>query len=160
MALFTVDVVSRNHNSNYSETLLLNTEKVGNFYYDSSANGGSGGTVFFFAENESRRTKSIRYETSLSHADFFDKFSQTVFRESDMSPYRRRLNLSVVARGINEEPWEKQVNVDAHKLIKAYDDGSYAIVEVDSGSFDKLVYKTLETISEIKSEYSTSVSAS
>jgi hypothetical protein len=150
MALFSVAVVNKNHKA-YSKTLLLNTEKVGNFFYDSAANDGSGGTVFFYVESEDRKHKAVRYETAEAYTTFEDHFNEAM--------EKRRLNLQVVAYGTNDESWDEDVNIDANRIIMAYDDGTNGRVFFENGAFDVLQYKTVETISDIESESSTSASA-
>lgn len=150
MGLFSVAVVNKNHKA-YSKTLLLNTEKVGNFYYTPSANGGDGGTVFYYVEAEDRKQKAVRYETAETYATFEDHFNEAM--------EKRRLNLQVVAYGVNDETWTEDVNIDANRLVMAYDDGTNGRVFFENGAFDILQYKTVETISDIESESSTSASA-
>ncbi len=152
MALFKLDVVERD-NKDFSATYLLNTEKVGNFYYDSSARSGSGGTIFHYVENEDRKNKAVRYITSESYTTFEDHFNEAM--------QKRRINLQIVAKGETDETWEQDVNVDANRIVYAENDstGSFAYVYFENGAFETLRYKTKENIDEIESESSTSASA-
>jgi len=155
MALFKATVVNKNHEQlSSSITYGLNTEKLINYYYDDNANDGSGGIVFFYVENEDRRKKAIRYET----ADSWTDFASLLDRPFD----RRRINLQVVAKGITDEEWIEDVNIDANRIVRVYDNdaGTYGYVEFDNGAFDVLRYKTEELRSEIMAEVSTSVSTS
>lgn len=146
MALFQVAVTKRN-GKDFSRTYGLNTENVINFYYDSD----NSRTVFYYAELENRRVKTIKYETSVSYSTFEDYFNET--------QGKRRLNLQVVARGINDETWSEDVNVDADRILYVWDDGSYGRVVFENGAFDTLCYKTTEKLADILTEESSSVSA-
>jgi len=146
MALFSVDVTKRGV-KDFSRTYLLNTEKVGNFYYDS----GDSETVFYYVESKDGEKKPVRYHTAEGYTTFEDHFNEAM--------EKRRLNLQVVAYGVNDESWEKDVNIDANSIIYAWDDGSYGRVVVDNGAFNTLQYKTVEKIADIESESSTSASA-
>jgi hypothetical protein len=148
MGLFTVTVTKRDDKT-FSKTYLLNTEKVVNFH-DNDA----GGTVFYYTESEDRKRKARKYETGESYATFLNHFTDESFE-------RRRLNLKVVAKGINDETFEENVNVDANRIVYAWDNdaGTYGYVEFDNGAFDILRYKTEELISDIEHEESSSVSA-
>src|SRR6056297_3372840 len=136
MALFQVAVTKKN-GKDYSRTYGLNTEKVINFYYDSD----NSRTVFYYAELENRRAKTIKYETSDDYSTFEDYFNET--------QGKRRLNLQVVARG---------VNVDADRILYIWDDGSYGRVVFENGAFETLRYKTTEKLADILTEESSSVS--
>jgi hypothetical protein len=146
MALFSVAVTYRDDKA-HSRTYLLNTEKVGNFYYDSD----NSRTVFYYIETEDRRRKAVKYETAENYTTFEDHFNEAMAK--------RRLNLRVKFRGVNDEAWDEDVNIDANRLVMAYDDGSYGRVFFENGAFGVLQYLTVEKIADIESESSTSASA-
>jgi hypothetical protein len=146
MALFSVAVTHRDDKA-HSRTYLLNTEKVGNFYYDSD----NSRTVFYYVETEDRRRKAVKYETAENYTTFEDHFNEAM--------EKRRLNLQVRFRGVNDEAWSEDVNIDANRLVHAYDDGSYGRVVFENGAFGTLQYLTVEKIADIESESSTSASA-
>lgn len=146
MGLFSVAVTYRDGKA-HSRTYLLNTEKVGNFYYDSD----NSRTVFYYIETEDRKRKAVKYETAESYTTFEDHFNEAM--------EKRRLNLRVRFRGVNDEAWEEDVNIDANRLVNAYDETSYGRVTFENGAFGTLQYLTVEKIADIESESSTSASA-
>ena len=152
MGLIKVPVTKRDTEA-YSKTYGLNTEKMGNFFVE------DGSTVFYYVELENRRAKSMRYETSLSYASLEGKFQVTVEGGKPVAEIKRRLNLRAVAKGVNDETWEHDVNVDIDKIQYIWDSGDYAYVVLDNGAFDTIRYKVEESLDEIIHEFSASESA-
>lgn len=152
MAWIQVAVAEKNGNT-FSKTLLLNTEKVGDIQASDSV-------AEFWYEDHGKTT--AKYKTSSLTKD------QLITLVSDSTLYDERIEIPALGRSLVKRnklndldlfASETVVNVDADKLIDAWDIGStstcYARFELGNKS---ILYKVDDTIANLESASSTSVS--
>ena len=150
MGLIKLHLTERNHEE-IDRDYALNTEKIGNFFRDGDE------MVFYYPELENRRVKAVRYKTN-DYSNVANFKEGILTRAEAVWNNDYRVNLNVVAKGINEEPWEKDVNLNVNRILYVWNhrDETHGVVEFESGAYEKLRYKTEEKMDEIMEEISAS----
>lgn len=159
MALFQRAVTQKNRDTDYSDTLLLNTERVSDFHPDDDGN-----TVFYYAEDTpSGKKQNTEYHT----ADSFDQFIKALRQAEDLESNQENFDkvigsFQALTKGIGEETFNKNIGFHKRNFVKAFadpDNANYSHLFLSYGGFKAVRYKVDATLTEIEGEFSSSVSA-
>lgn len=148
MALVSITITEKN-NKLLARTDLYNTEKIVDFHLRT---GSTTVTEFFYKEIEGRRTKTNKYVTTLSKANFESLF--------DIETYEDRLDLNITQIFTPTKfDVDRVQNIPVRDIQKCWDiDGSSSFVEYDRGNFETIKINAAHTLAEIAGAVSTSVS--
>jgi hypothetical protein len=138
---------SEKRNQASVETLLLNTNRILDFYASSATE-----TVFWYKELEDRREKSIPYKTTLTKAAFETLIAESLAEDRIDIPVTQIYSPS-------KRAWDVTLNVASSDVVKGKDiNTTESFLEVARGAFQKIKLRVSATISEIESASSTSTS--
>jgi hypothetical protein len=147
MALIEVAVTKKN-DLTYERTYGLNTEKIVDFYKDGDD------TVFWYAEYSNMKKRAVKYVTSLTMEQLRGKFEDTIEAGVDTEFLRRRLNLSALTRGYNDETWVKNITLDANRIVYIWNnaDADGAYIEFEQGGTGLIRIQVDETLAQVLTE--------
>ena len=154
MALFQKTVVQKRRDSDYNETLLLNTKKVVDFHPDSDGN-----VIFYYSELDNLKRQSIEYHVDEGFDTFINTLRSAEDQEQDTGYHI--ISLTAEEKGVNGETFAKRIGFHKDSLIKGIadsDNSNKSHIEIASGGFKPIRYKVDATLSEIEKEASKSVS--
>ncbi|MBD3284648.1 hypothetical protein GF395_04380 [Candidatus Uhrbacteria bacterium] len=156
MALFRVTVTKRD-NLDYAKELLLNTERLGNFWESSE-----GVTKFEYHDTYSRRTDKVTYECNLTgeqlHA--LARESESVYNiQNERWLYSHVLE---IRDGSGTKTFDQDMRIDSKRIKHGYDlsDKTHSYLFMDDDSFREVRYKVAHTIASIDAAGSQSTSLS
>jgi hypothetical protein len=154
MALFQKAVTQKRRDTDYSETLLLNTKKLVDFHPDSD-----GQVIFYYADVDNHKVKPIEYHC----ADGFDTFV-TEMREAETEEEDtgyRIITLTAEKKGPNQKDFAKKIGFHKDNFVKAFadpDDSNKSQLFISYGGYQVVQYKVNASLTEIAKEASASVS--
>jgi hypothetical protein len=159
MAVLQLTVTQKNRDTDYSDTLLLNTKRMSDYHPDSDGN-----TVFYYAEaTPAGKKQNTEYHIAESFDQFTKKLRQAEDLESNQSNFDKVIvTLQALTRGVNEGTFNKNIGFHADNFVKAFadaDNSSYSHIFLSYGGFKAVRYKVDATLTEIEGELSSSVSA-
>lgn len=156
MALFQKTVVQKRRDSDYNETLLLNTKKVTNFYPDTDGN-----VIFYYADVLDRKRKPVEYHVNESFDSFITSLRDEEAKDEDTG--LNFMSLTAEAQGVNEDTtyFPQKLGFYKDHFVKAVehpDDSNKSRVWISDGAFGTVQYKVDGTLTEIEQEGSASIS--
>jgi hypothetical protein len=154
MALFQKAVTQKRRDTDYSETLLLNTNRLVDGHPDSD-----GTVIFYYADVDNHKVKPIEYHCS----DNFDTFVTQVRTAEDQEADTgfNVISLTAENRGPNQETFAKRIFFHKDNFVKGYadpDDSNKSQIFLAFGGRGLIQYKVDASLAEIENEASASVS--
>ena len=154
MALFQKAVVQKDRNSDYNETLLLNTKKVVDFHPDTDGN-----VIFYYAEMGDLKRQAIEYHVDENFDTFIGDLRSAEDKEQDTG--YNIISLTAEEAGIGGRTFAKRIGFHKDNLIKGIEDkdnSNKSHIWLAYGDFKPVRYKVDATLTEIEAEASASES--